>query len=267
MKIKTNNKAVKAAYGMEKARALHEKRKARGEAIISDLKSESLDVQKKLDILFDEYVPSSGKSKCLAGELARAMSRIVARGYNDGDRFYEGYGLETCGEAAQFIYNHVPDSQQIFYDISDRQLSSLDQYLECLDDVTSAVIQWIIDNPRSLTQPTEDMFDTELDEIADMESNDYEYDVDTSGDLEEYIDNDCISWEDVRSFLDELTYSYGGSVDQWARDAFTVRDLNREEYDEWENRFFSELDSWLEELEREYPNFGRDDEDEDEEEY
>ena len=52
---------------------------------------------------FDELVPEQGKADTKAGELIRAINRISYRNYNDGDRFNEGYGLETCGPAACFL--------------------------------------------------------------------------------------------------------------------------------------------------------------------
>jgi hypothetical protein len=53
-----------------------------------------------LDSLFSDFVPASGKADSIGGEQLRAIMRIVYRDYNDGDKFYEGYGLETCGSSA-----------------------------------------------------------------------------------------------------------------------------------------------------------------------
>ena len=39
----------------------------------------------RINKLFKELVPDTGKADSLAGELVRAMSRIGYRFYNDGD--------------------------------------------------------------------------------------------------------------------------------------------------------------------------------------
>ena len=88
-----------------------------------------------------------------------------------------------------------------------------------------------------------------------------EYDVDTTGELEDYIRNECISWSDVRHWLENLTHYLGGTVNQWAQDAFTIKNLDAKQYNAWENKFFKELQSYLGDLEDEFPDFGLGDED------
>ena len=51
--------------------------------------------EERINKLFEELVPVSGKAESLAGELIRAMSRIAYRFYNDGDQVGMGYGKET----------------------------------------------------------------------------------------------------------------------------------------------------------------------------
>jgi hypothetical protein len=62
----------------------------------------------RLNDLFDELVPSSGKAESLAGELVRATARIGYRFYNDGDQIGIGYGKETCNPAARFLIKKAP---------------------------------------------------------------------------------------------------------------------------------------------------------------
>lgn len=57
----------------------------------------------RINELFEELVPESGKAESLAGELVRAMARIGYRWYNDGDQVGIGYGRETCNPAARFL--------------------------------------------------------------------------------------------------------------------------------------------------------------------
>lgn len=60
-------------------------------------------VEEKFDEIFDKIVPKSGMANTVIGEIFRAVARIGYRKYNDGDRFYEGYGCETCGSSATFL--------------------------------------------------------------------------------------------------------------------------------------------------------------------
>ena len=57
----------------------------------------------RINKLFKELVPETGKADSLAGELVRAMSSIGYRFYNDGDQLGIGYGKETCNPAGRFL--------------------------------------------------------------------------------------------------------------------------------------------------------------------
>lgn len=48
--------------------------------------------EQKINALFAELVPASGKADTVAGEIVRAVSRIGYRNYNDGDHIGVGYG-------------------------------------------------------------------------------------------------------------------------------------------------------------------------------
>jgi hypothetical protein len=59
-------------------------------------------------------VPDCGTSTTLEGEFIRAIAKIRYRWYNDGDRFYKGYGVETAGPSAAFLQwayevKHIPE--------------------------------------------------------------------------------------------------------------------------------------------------------------
>lgn len=58
--------------------------------------------ENRINKLFEELVPTSGKADSLAGELVRATARIGYRFFNDGDMVNQGYGKETCNPAARF---------------------------------------------------------------------------------------------------------------------------------------------------------------------
>lgn len=62
--------------------------------------------QEQFQKMFDQYVPDCGKCETLGGEIIRAFAKLNYRWYNDGDKFYEGYGVETCGSVAIFLMNN-----------------------------------------------------------------------------------------------------------------------------------------------------------------
>lgn len=135
-------------------------------------------------------------------------------------------------------------------------------YTSSLENITKKLINYLRDNPEVFGDTTVDSRDytsSTFDEIAEAAPK-YEFDPDLSGDLELYIENDCISWDDVSDFLDGLADVYGGTVNQWALDAFTIEDLDREQVKEWERSFYRDIMNWLDELENEYPNYGEEEE-------
>lgn len=60
-----------------------------------------------IDEIHNELVPDRGEAKTVAGEVFRAMGRIGYRYYNDGDYFYDGYGLETVAPSMQYILDII----------------------------------------------------------------------------------------------------------------------------------------------------------------
>ena len=58
---------------------------------------------KELDKYFAELVPSQGNAGTVNGEIVRAANKIGYRWYNDGDKFYKGYGTETAGPPMAFL--------------------------------------------------------------------------------------------------------------------------------------------------------------------
>jgi len=59
-------------------------------------------------------IPSQGPAPTLYGEIVRAVNRIAYRAWNDGDFFCCGYGIETCGNAAQFLIDKcLPGNEKI----------------------------------------------------------------------------------------------------------------------------------------------------------
>lgn len=259
----------KAAEDAAKNAEAEKLRKA-GEALYQECSNavDTVDtVNEKLEALFEILVPSSGQAETFAGELVRAIMRIGYRWYNDGDYFYTGYGLETCGSSAAFIADKTNDDMyNMIMDATDN-MGDEGRYENFIALLEEDVLDYVMSNPDAFGTKSEDSRDytsATLDEFEER-SRSYEFDVDTSGeDIAQYVENGCISWSDFEYWLGELTNYYGGRVSSWARDGFTIVDLNQEEYEEWEEMYEKELDSYLQELEQEFPNYGLEEEDEEE---
>ena len=127
----------------------------------------------RLNDLFDELVPSSGKAESLAGELVRATARIGYRFYNDGDQIGIGYGKETCNPAARFLIKKAPR------EIADltaalHGMASEDGYEAVLEILAAKLADYIEAHPELREQPTEDMwsFRDRYEDVDDEEDED-----------------------------------------------------------------------------------------------
>lgn len=132
--------------------------------------------EKRINKLFKELVPETGKANSLAGELIRAMSRIAYRFYNDGDQVGMGYGKETCNPAARFLMakgnKRVSSLATAIWGIYDESA-----YEDLLDILAGAVADYVEKTPALLDKPTDDMWDYSTDEDVDdreEEEDDYE---------------------------------------------------------------------------------------------
>lgn len=144
---------------------------------------------KRLNTLFEELVPMSGKADSLAGELVRAAGRIGYRFFNDGDQLGIGYGKETCNPAGRFLLAKAPK------EIGDLVaalwgMQSEDGYEAVLDILVGKVADYVEANPNLRSQPTEDMWDfrDRYEDVDDSWEEDEEEDYEEEDDWE---DEDC----------------------------------------------------------------------------
>ena len=131
----------------------------------------------RLNILFEELVPASGKADSLAGELVRATSRIGYRFFNDGDMLGIGDGKETCNPAGRFLIKKAPK------EIGDLVaglwgMCSEAGYEAVLDILVGKVADYIEASPNLRSQPTEDMWDfrdkdEDVDDSWEEDEDDY----------------------------------------------------------------------------------------------
>lgn len=133
-------------------------------------------LEERLDALFDELVPMNGKADTVAGEIVRAINRIVYRNWNDGDHLGVGYGKETCNPAGRFLAAKCGRKvAEAVYTIWGVEWD--DHYDRGLEVLMADVVEFLDQHPELKTTPnTEDMWDY----------RDKDEDVDTS-----YDDDDC----------------------------------------------------------------------------
>lgn len=129
----------------EKKAELAEKEDAVREILLSG--NDTLEV---LEELSNVLVPDLGKADSVAGELVRAINRLLYRDNNDGDKFFSGYGIETCGGPAMYLYNNGFDRQidsiiEDAYDISD------DDYTLVLFELANDIFKEIAQHPELIS--------------------------------------------------------------------------------------------------------------------
>ena len=228
--------------------------------------------EKMLEVLFEELVPSSGKADTVAGELVRAMMRILYRDYNDGDVFYEGYGVETCGGSVAYLISEIESLHDKFDRIANMQLED-DQYTAALDKICNDVLNFIFTND-SVWQPNEeDSRDGKFDRIYadDYQSEwepEYEYDFQIPPTIRDYIDAGHIITDEfierVKEALDNnWSIKYDDVEDSWS-DYINITGLNRESYDELESWRMWDDSAWSDYIDELLDEYGDLEEEDDE---
>lgn len=128
-------------------------------------------LENKINRLFRELVPASGKADTVAGEIVRAVCRIGYRYYNDGDRIGVEYGKETCNPAARYLIAKAgEDVARIVAEIWG--MWDDDAYKIGLASLEQAALDYIERNPELKRTPNaEDMWDYR-DEYEDRDDSD-----------------------------------------------------------------------------------------------
>lgn len=212
--------------------------------------------------LFDTLVPDSGKCDTLAGEIVRAINKIEYRWFNDGDRFNEDYGIETCGQSALFLANIEVDDEKPFMDILlhvdvDNDDLAYERLIEELKDEASDLLKA---HTELLATETTDMYDVNRRDVENWLEDENlipTYDVDCSipNELDAHLEKGNISERDLIWEVESWLENIGGarysdvSVD-WGN--VYVNDCNRQVYNELDGG--STLYNWLEEYAQELNN-------------
>ena len=226
------------------------------------------------DNLFDKLVPQSGKCDTLAGELVRAVNKIDYRWYNDGDRFFEDYGIETCGQPAYFLAMFEHEDETPFWDmfiVCGEDNKDEDEYSNWLNKLRDFVADYINTHQELLAMDTDDMYDVDRDDVENwLDENNLipTYDIDASipPELDAHIEAGNIDERDLRYEVESWIEDIGGnrydSVDvSWG--SVYVNGCNKNVYDELDGNLYRWLEQYAEDLTEEYgdPNEVEDEDD------
>lgn len=213
-----------------------------------------------LDMLFAELVPPSGAADTQAGELIRAIVRIMYRDSNDGDKFFEGYGIETCGSSAEYLYDNGFESEiQAMIDNMYQLADDDDKYTAALNHVAAKIVERIKTEPELIYTPnTEDSRDYTNDYIKENQPR-YEYEISGSDDLVTLVENGTLTSWDLNNYVENiLSYERdyeGAEVSRpWSHHdtSVTVENLTREGYDRLKDSVEHNIDEFWSDLVNEH---------------
>lgn len=237
----------------------------------SDKESKLAEIKKELgsdydfDKLFDTLVPDSGVADTIAGEVIRALNRVDYRDFNDGEVFFEGDGLETCGPSmafvAEFFIDKFNDSEdtdtaaQTIYDkiidIAESQLTD-SEYTSAISELEKQVVAWIKEHEDILVEPNKE------DSLKKFRGEEYwedyipSYDIEDISlpkNVEELLDLGEIDESDIIWAVQDIIQGMGNSTDDVTYDGWgiTVRGLSKADYEACGGDQGAELYDWIEE--------------------
>jgi len=125
--------------------------------------------------LYDKLVPGQGDAETIEGEMLRAINRIIYRFYNDGDKYFQGYGTETAGPAHSFLVNANHPLKSAMVKLFDEP-SGDNSYERMLKDVLDMILDYIESRQGKYSKNTlGGMFNYEP-EFEEEEEDDDDYD-------------------------------------------------------------------------------------------
>lgn len=210
---------------------------------------ESMSTDDAIESLHIALVPSSGMADTIAGELVRATMRILYRDYNDGDKFFMGYGLETCGGSAQYLMDMgVEETIKEMLSDAYRYVDNDDAYTSALSVLAGEVIKYILNNPELLVEPNQE--DSREYNYRTLEENQptFDYDFMLPYDVQKYLDSRDVNEDEIVGIIESNLDANGmkySSVEMSGSDYVYIYDLSYDDYQEVE-RFEMWKDSYWE---------------------
>lgn len=265
-----NRSYIKAAdFDAEAFRARHKGAQERSAAKRADKQNNIIhqieESEDPIETAFELLVPGSGKADTVAGEMVRAMMRILYRDYNDGDMFYDGYGIETCGDAVAYLCDKIPDLEDKFEDIAMRRLTE-ERYTQAIKAISEDLLDEIYADPDLVTTKNdEDMFDFDGEKFIkehDWEAR-YDFECDIPDNLYAHLEAGNISDRDLEWELESWDVVRNGEV-RVNGDYISVNDLDSDSYSELEDSMYGWLEQYGSDLDNEYGVPGEEEEEEEE---
>lgn len=135
----------------------------------------------RMQELYNDLVPPSGRALTIAGELVRASNRIGYRFYNDGDKVDSGYGKETCNSSLRYLteqLDSLDNGKQVankFSKLWDGDSLNNEEYDKVFKDGIKDLVEFIDSNPslKSKSNDKDSISDFSIDE--DFEDDEEEF--------------------------------------------------------------------------------------------
>ena len=265
-------------------RAENAKKYSEVEAILNQTLDKGKQPSDVLDAVFDTgIVPGSGKADTKAGEIIRAMMRIIYRYYNDGDKFFEGYGLETAAPSVAYLIDTIDEVATYVGNMMERlyDYDSDGKYNDAIETLADICLHHVQAHFEELMDPNDedsrDWSGPTLDEIEENQPK-YEYDVWGSDDIVVLVENGILNAWDLKEYVEDMLQweqaFKGAEVDRpWSHTSteLNITNLTKDGYElirDWfhnkEEQFWSELvEQYRDELDAIYNEDSEDEGDED----
>lgn len=208
-----------------------------------------------IDSIFHELVPSTGPADTVAGEVIRAIGKVGYRYYNDGDVYYQGYGLETAAPSMQYILDFISqygekEDQDKAKKLIEDQMTQYDdrRYKDHLDSIFEIVLT-VLGYPENAKlfeeKNTQDCLHSDASWFEENQPlYDYEFVVDDT-DINKAIEEGCINTEYLADYMldiirDNFGYSnlHGVEVTSYPISSdeliLNISNLTKDQYDEVE---------------------------------
>ena len=246
-------------YKQEQETSALNQRKQAGEKLHKlcvDESSRFTNNEDKVSTMFSILVPSSGIANTVAGEIIRAMMRVMYRYWNDGDVFFEGYGYETSGPSMQYLMDMVPEVAEYtkkFLNHIDVDAIIFDGGFDDIgyeafeDKICSLVLNYLTNSPELFANGNE--IDSRDCPITDFEQLTFDFDIN----LDEFTYYNELDSEEQDEVKDSLCAEFEQhDVTEDFRDTLIVHDLTLYEYQDAVKRIDRVVDEIIQDIYDEY---------------
>lgn len=235
-------------------------------SVAKDILESDNTADKKLEDLFEPFVKRSGTSDTQGGEIVRAYNRIDYRRFNDGDFYYEGYGLETCGGDVSFLIEETNDTiANLLIDYADKHIKDWqlndETYKNFIEGtLAEAIVDYLTDNLDLFAVPAVAdcrSYDSEVNSeyVEDWKEegrcHDYGTDLDMDDNFSQLLEAGILDADDVaEDFFRDLNDYFADpyEIDVYARgERLEISNLTRDELDLIEREFWDSFERWAQE--------------------